>query len=522
MRARIRAEKRRSRHCAGILNYLKKLVNFMKKIFLLILIIFLLTSCGSAEETGKTPENAADTEEGFSSGESFTQAKEEKIPPELPEKDFEGHTFIFLTHRHEHVDWVTPDPREIAAEAETGEPINDAVYRRNVVIEGQYNIKIGMFPAADEPSALNKAVKAGEDAYDAVIMFNNNVPNIVPKGNLLETKNLPYIDFSKPWWDSAANALSIDNKGYLMAGDLLILDNEATNALLFNKNLLADNGLETPYAIVKAGEWTFDKFNEMTKAVSKDLNGDGVMDYTDQWGFFTYNDTLHALLVSGGGALALKNDRDIPYMSFAEERNLSITAKAMDVMYDTSSVYNISILGNTNPNAGQVGYDSFESGRVLFYWVRMRVVEAMRNMEDDFGIIPLPKYEKSQNNYYSVVNPYTGVMLGVPITAKDPERTSVILEALSAESRYTLQPAYYEVTLTRKFARDEESEEMLDVIFGSRTYDIGAVYSFGNVFLDFINLASTENRNVASYYEKQETKMQSAIDKLVETFRGLE
>jgi len=379
-----------------------------------------------------------------------------------------------------------------------------------------------MVTGADEPAMLSKAVKTGDDVYDAAIMFNNNVPRVVPQGNLLETKNLPYLDLDKPWWDSAVNALSIGGKGYLLAGDLLILDNEATNALLFNKKLLAAHGLETPYALVQNGTWTFDKLSEMTKLVSKDLNGDGVMDYTDQWGFYTYNDTLHALLVSGGGALALKDGKDIPYMSFAEERNLLITAKAMDVMYDTESVLNISILGETNPLAGQIGYDSFEEGRVLFYWVRMRVVEAMRNMEDDFGIIPLPKYDAAQDSYYSVVNPYTGVMLGVPKTAGDPERTSVILEALSAESRYTLQPAYYDVALTRKFTRDEESGDMLDIIFNSRTYDIGAVYSFSNVFLDFITLAARENRNVMSYYEKNEVRMQAAIDKLTATFGELE
>ena len=495
----------------------------MKKIILVIFAVFLLTSCGTQnEKSGITPENSANTDAQSSNGESPAAKKEEKILPDLPDRDFEGYIFTFLAHRHEHVDWVNPDPREITAEAETGDPINDAVYKRNVMIEEKYDVKINMTALEDESSTLNKIVKAGEDIYDAVIMFNNNVPNIVPKGNLIETKNLPYADFSKPWWDSAVNALSIDNKNYLMAGDLLILDNEATNALLFNKSLLAGNGLQTPYTLVKSGEWTFEKFNEMTKAVSKDLNGDGVMDYTDQWGFYTYNDTLHALLVSGGGALALKNEQDIPYMSFAEAKNLNITEKVMDIMYDTKSVYNISVLGLKNPNAGQVGYDSFEEGRVLFYWVRLRVVEAMRNMEDDFGIIPLPKYDKNQEKYYSVVNPYTGVMLGVPMTAMDPERTSVILEALSAESRYTLQPAYYEVTLARKFTRDEESEEMLDIIFGSRTYDIGAVYSFGNVFLDFITLAEKENRNVASYYEKQEAKMQAVIDKLVEIFRGLD
>ena len=136
--------------------------------------------------------------------------------------------------------------------------------------------------------------------------------------------------------------------------------------------------------------------------------------------------------------------------------------------------------------------------------------------------MPLPKYDESQANYYSVVNPYTGVLLGVPKTAQDLERTSVILEAMAAESRYTIQPAYYETVLQRKFTRDEESSEMLDIIFNSRVYDIGSVYAFGNVFLDFIGLCNTSNTNIASYYEKRSAAMEKDMNKLVDNYESMD
>jgi len=477
----------------------------------IILGIILIFSCAKNEDgqfTGST-ENTA-----------VTQELNGKILPDLPEKDFEGYTFTFLSHRHEHVDWMTPDPREIVAEAENAELINDAVYRRNLMIEENYNVKINMFTAVDEVAALEKAVKSDSDDYDAVIVINFNVPKAVHQGNLLKITNLPYVDLSKPWWDSAVNALSIDEKNYLLAGDLLILDNEATTAFIFNKNLLEDYALETPYILVNNNKWTMDKLGELTKGASKDLNGDGVMDYKDQWGLYTYGGTLHALLVSGGGSLALKDENDIPYMTLTNEKNLRIIDKAMDVMYDKQNVLNVQNISTSTP--GQTGYDSFSEGRVLFYWVRMRVVEVMRNMENDFGIIPMPKYDENQDKYYSVVNANSGVLLGVPKSVRNIERTSIILEAMSAESRYTLQPAYYDVTLTRKFTRDSDSEEMLDIIFGSRTYDIGAVYSFGNVYLEFISLSYTEDRNVMSYYAKNELRMQTDIDKIVSILQELD
>jgi hypothetical protein len=302
----------------------------------------------------------------------------------------------------------------------------------------------------------------------------------------------------------------------LLGGNLLILDNEATNALLFNKDLMASLGIDLPYNLVKEGKWTMDKMNEIVKGSAADLNGDGLIKADDdRWGFCVYNDTLHALLVSGGGALAVKDANDIPYMDFASEKNLAVIDKAMNLMYNPDYVFNIS------GGSYEVYRSMFEEDRLLYLWMRMRVVEFFRGMESNFGIIPLPKYNEAQENYYSVVNPYTGVMLGVPKSADDLERVSIILEALSAESKYTLQPAYYDVVLQRKYARDDESQDMLDIIFSSRVYDIGGVYSFGNVFLDFITLAQKYNRDIISYYEKKIGAMNKAIDKVVDTFQAM-
>ena len=500
---------------------------FIAFILVLALISSVFISCGGKDtpaNTDKTPENDIQNAENNQSGGEDSAQAQKRIEPDLPEKDFDGYTFTFFAHRIDYAgDWVGDgDPRELVAEmidgkeVETGEPINDAVYKRNLAIKEKYNINIRMLTSPDDVGYLKKAVKAADKTYDAAVIFNNLVPSVVTNDLLVNIKELPYIDISKPWWDSSVNSMSIDNKNYLLAGDLFILDNEATNALLFNKDLMGKLGIDLPYNLVKEGKWTFDKMNEIIKGSAADLNGDGLMKPNDdRWGFVVYNDTLHALLVSGGGALAVKDENDIPYMDFASEKNIAVLDKVMNLMYNPEYVYNIS--GDTY----EIYKKMFEEDRLLFLWMRMRVVEFFRGMESNFGIIPLPKYNDAQANYYSVVNPYTGVMLGVPKSADDLERISIILEALSAEGRYTVQPAYYDVVLTRKYARDDESQEMLDIIFNSRVYDIGGVYSFGNVFLDFISLAKKYDRNIASYYEKKRGAMEKAIDKVLDAFQSM-
>jgi hypothetical protein len=515
-----------------------KKVKFHKILSLFLVVVFIagmLFACGEKSAGNKNEKDIKSDNIPLADQPDAENAKDVKILPEVPEVTYDGFTFTFLAHKEgtSGWDWVGEEPRELVAEmdgdkeVENSEPINDAIYKRNSIIKEKYGIEIKMFADNAEPSILKKTVNAGDSTYDAVLIFNNNVPGVVTGNLLMEVSGLPYIDLNKPWWDPGVNSMSVANKQFLLAGDLLILDNEATNCIIFNKDLMASLGIELPYNLAKEGKWTFDKMIEMTKGVEADLNGDGKMSYEDdRFSLITFNDTLQAMLVAGGGVLASKDADDIPYMSFAEPKNLTVLEKAMDIMYKNTNpgVFNVQSVaaGSGNVTWMKAYFDTFMEDRALFMWIRMRVVEAFRGMDSNFGILPMPKYDEAQDNYCSLVNPYTGVMLGVPKTTGDPERTSVILEALSAESKYTLQPAYYDIVLNRKFTRDEESSDMLDIIFSTHVYDIGGVYSFGGVFSDFCNLASKDDRNVISYYEKKIAAMDKAIQKVVDQFEAMD
>jgi len=281
--------------------------------------------------------------------------------------------------------------------------------------------------------------------------------------------------------------------------------------------------------MVKEGKWTMDEMERMIKGAAMDLDGGGMTPEGSRWGFVGYNDTLHALYVGGGGLLMEKDDDDLPVVTFVNPINLSIVEKSMDIMYNKEEVLNIqsdiSDGGTNSANWLRAYHNAFEEDRALFMWVRMRVVEKFRGMDSDFGIIPMPKFDENQANYLSVVNAYTGVLLGVPRTAGDLERTSVILEALAAESRYILQPAYYDVVLQRKFARDEESSDMLDIIFGNRVYDLAGIY-FQDTWLEFIRLCEGNSRqgdrNIVSYYDRRQNAIQREIDRTITRFEDMD
>jgi hypothetical protein len=485
--------------------------------------LIMIASCGDSDSPGNAENNnISNNDENIPNAENNQNDAEEdtappRIDPNLPEKDFEGYTFTFLAHNIDYAgDWTHDVPAELVAEEETGDIIVDAVYRRNMTIKERYNINFEVIPSFDERAALRRAVNAGDDIYDAVVMKNDRVPGIVTGNLLVKTDYLPFIDLSQPWWDPAVNALSIANKNYLMGGDLLILDNAATNGLLFSKDLIRDLGLELPYDTVKEGKWTFDRLHEMIRNAAADLTGDGTMGQDDRWGLGVFNDTMHAFLVGGGGTFASKDENDIPFMDFASQRNLAVLDRAMDILYNQDYVTNQQIPDGLNIRL------IFAENRLLFTWGRMHLLEYFRGIDTDFGVVPIPKFDENQQNYHSLVNPFTGVLLGVPKSVDDLEMVSIILEALAAESRYTLQPAYYDVALQRKYIRDEESSEMLDIIFGSRVYDIGGMYSFGDITGDFNALVSRFDRNIVSYYERRSGSMENAINRIVGIFEDMD
>jgi len=505
--------------------YFKK---FIAVILLAALIISLLASCSSGNDSGEINNNDASNAENENQADNQNQddaeQAAEKLYPNLEAKDFGGYEFTFLNRAWPTtVDWEEWDHRDLFAEEVNGDIINDAVYNRNTKIEEKYNITITEVGVNDFAGNIRKTVNAGDDIYDVGCPHLMEVAALAQAGLLLDIFQIPHLDFDKPWWNSnCPRDLSIINKLFVMQGDLLILDNDAMEAMIFNKALLRDAGLDDPYAIVKNGEWTFEKLYDMSRGVSKDLNGDGKMYIQDdRFGCILQADTDISFIVSGGDKICGKDENDYPIITYGSERSYRIADAIMKLMLDEENVVNL------HRYVGKFGvYDEqvkmFSEDRALFSWIRMRIVERLRAMETDFGILPLPKLDKAQEKYITHMNPHTGAGISIPKTASDLDRTGMILEDLSAESRYTLQPAYYELNLQGKFMRDEESREMLDIILSNTAYDIGYIYDFGNFAMTIVYFGRDKKTTHASQFEKSESKMLSAIDKTIATYENIE
>ena len=506
----------------------RKIKNLLCVILVLTMILLALSSCAS-EEAGNNEKSGGDDNNtpGQSGGDEEEAVDENaRLPFEPTVIDLGGRNFVIGA-----ASWgteLTSDQRDVFAEKDTGDSINDAVYTRNAVTGEIFNCTIVedkyTWPG-DLGSAIRKAVNGGLSTFDAAfIRYGDNLSPLSTAGMLMDLKHLPNLELSNQWWDqNSVKSLSIADRLFAVTGDIQILDKGSLSAFVFNKQLQADYQIENLYSLVKDGKWTFPKMLEISKLISDDLNGDGVMDENDRYGLLYYRDAMPAFLAATGECIARKDADDMPYMSFNTEK----VYNALDLIYEV--IYDDTVSFHTQKNFGesdtaqfiQKGVNMFQKNQALLMYVRMTEIEELRGMDTDFGILPFPKYDEAQSSYISCVNSYIGSALVVPATA-DPEVSGAVLEAMAYESRYTLMPAYYQVTLKTKVGRDEESEEMLDLIFKNITYDLGGLFRFGGIESGLMNNTTSFTPITASFYEKNESKAIKDIDKVVEKYLGLD
>jgi hypothetical protein len=136
-------------------------------------------------------------------------------------------------------------------------------------------------------------------------------------------------------------------------------------------------------------------------------------------------------------------------------------------------------------------------------------------MEDSFGILPFPKYDEAQENYYASMARFV-LMFTIPITNADPTNAAIIFDALSYESNASVMPVYYEVTVKQKQLRDENSIEMLGIIRQGRTLDVGFMFGLVESLSNTVNqMVENGKSEIASAIAKQEIKINEKINSLM-------
>ncbi len=500
-----------------------------KKLITCLLLIAMLTGtlAGCSDTVSTETKNVAaanDTKVTETKKEMTKEESRKAISDDLPDSDFGGKEFIVLGAA------AASNPIEdfrgfVIADELTGEIVNDAVYNRNLTIGERFNTVIGYeAPGSSYEntcSFIQKAVTAGEpDAFHLSSFHVVSNGSLVTKGVYMNWYDIPHIDFSKPWWsDSTVNDLTENGKCFLAVGDTAVSSVSQTYCMLVNKTKLVDYDVPNVYDTVREGKWTLDYIQQIGDTMSQDLNGDGVMDENDFYGFGSnFASNTNAYLWAFDHLIFQRNDEGKLEFSYYDEKLVNIVEKLYDVFVEDTNVF-CPTVGTNGIHPYNMALEQFKNSRCVFINALLsQTITYLSEMEDVYGILPYPKYDENQAEYKTMVDGNHEAM-GIGKNVVDLEFVGIITEALCAESFKQVLPAYYDVCLKSRYADEPDDAEMIELCVGSRVFDMGYVYDAWNGVSFYIQrLIAAQSKDIASYYAANEKAATNHYEKVLAMF----
>lgn len=424
-----------------------------------------------------------------------------EITSSLPERDFQKYPFTFLNGNTSYT------YNNVTASEQNGETINDAIYKRNLDVEEMYNITIEEIISENPQSDYTKSVVAQDNSFDIALLRMEWAFPAVLENQALNWNLIPHLNLDQPYWvQGSISGMSLMNNVYFAVSLFDVSHFESVRTFLFNKNMVAEYNMDSPYQLVKDGKWTLDKFYEMSLSTAQDLDNDGKWTANDQYGVIGYSNVLCNTLMTGVGSILSigKDDNDMPYFDLDNEYNME-RLLAVSKLFENKDGF---VYKENDQNM-------FRDGKSLFLSCLFSEVIPLRDMEDDFGIIPTPKYDEQQSEYINLGG--SPFFMVVPVTADNLDRTGAIMESLAMLSTDVIDTAYYDIVLKGKSSRDSESLEMLDLIFSTLEYYHPLANSYLNSPLADQYIWNGRS-DFASYFASVKDQINTDIESAMKTY----
>lgn len=369
--------------------------------------------------------------------------------------------------------------QEFVSEGISGELINDAIYNRNETVAGRLNVELvfvganGRNDTSGFTAAVNNDVQSGAAEYDIIGTYSQLPASFAMSGSIVDLMSLDYLNFEQPWWPATmVEQASIQNHLYFCTGDISTNLLWMMHVVFFNKDMIETLKLEDPYTLVDDMKWTVDKMLEMTKGVYEDLNGNGMADSADRYGMTLYTQSLDANFASAGLVCVDKDDQGYFKISnsLSGEKAVDLLTKFCEWVHDSGDV-----IHDTSTGVRAV----MGEGRSLFIEDRAFVAKDHLVIQEsfDYGIMPAPAYDSQQEKYITNVGyPHNIYCISSGISAERMSRAAATLECLASEGYRQVTPALFETTMKVKYAEDEMTSEIYDLIKTNIDFDPARIY----------------------------------------------
>ena len=486
----------------------------LTKVLLILLALVMCFGMYSCADAGDTTEDTKDPVTDT----PVDEEEEEKVEEILPDVEVKDYNYTINV-----IHWkVGDDPKswcpwnEICPDdgvtGQIGDIIADDIFDRTGWLKENYGISLTN-AYVDNPqiaTTVTNLLASGSDEYQLFVDFSYNAQGVMGRNYFLDLAVLPNLDFDKPWWvKESVEELAIGDFIEMAASDMLILDKGATSMIFYNIPMAEALGLDDLYELVDDGEWTIAAMAEYAEMAYAD-DGNDQRDQYDTFGFACGDDLVLDLYAGAGLKLISRNADDEYYYSYGtDEETIEVMTTILEEVMYQDFYWNSWLTRNEVSDQ-----PSFKNDQSLFSQAMAKSCNSYRDMESAYGILPIPMYDESQDQYYSRVNNYHDSLIAVFNTAGNPEAIGAALEVMSYYSYYNIYSDFYEVVIQGRGTRDEESRRMLDLIFSNRTYDLGLVYDPARFSDKVLRFTSTGGTDIASFIGEWRDRLKTSMDDL--------
>lgn len=496
----------------------------MKKSAIILLCALLtaqtLTACG---------ETVAESESDTESGSAVTESKaltDEEI--KVQQKDAYYEALVPVVNLGAEIDIISGTWVDISAEKVTGQKFNDALYNRNLEIEERLGIKIVEHRYEDRQAVVNLVknnVIAGDGTYDAISNMTQNAASLFVSNLLTDMGTVPNLQTDEAWWNQSANEnFSFGSMKFCLISSLCQNADDVAAIMLFNKDMCINYNMELPYEDVLKGRWTYDRMWEMVEALPLDSNGDGAIDDRDIMGVVGQVQDVQASMIACGVNFFEKDENDIPKFILQTEENVDKFNKLYNMLTNKTRVC---LVDGYNFVGELTGWDywlnKFIMGEALFMLQYPGNMSEYLDMEDDYGVLPMPKYNEYQESYRTMTNTAFTSCLSIPkVHNDDISDIGLALEVMSYLSYVDVKPIYVANYLERRYIRDEESAKMMMLAIETTYYDPGFAMSdqWGSPMSIPTSVVVSGSNSLISSIQSKAASIEQAIQKTLETVQG--
>ena len=388
--------------------------------------------------------------------------------PGFEEVDFDGKVFTIAVPVGKGDGWNNYD---IAPDDENSpDPLDQAILKRNKIIEELYNCKIVQKSSANPIGELESDFATGENTIDMVA--DRYALPAFSDGNFYNVNNLN-LDLTKEWFDQGfVRDMTIDGKLYAICGEFSIESLDATWTMFVNLDILENSERIKDvniFDLVRNYEWTLDKMLELCRYAKVNGGSDKMTldDPEDVFGLISSSDQVIGLYIGGGNVFVSKTDDENGNSSFSSGSNSQLSVDTTDLILEIIADTSVSI-----PTSIKDVGPAFKNGRSLFASGAMSQAKDFAKAGVRFSVIPEPMLNPEQEAYYHYVDNHSSYY-AVPKTCADINVISDFIELFAYHSRFISYREYLSLYKDTYSFAGEDSYDMFDIIVHSRRYDAG-------------------------------------------------